>query len=87
MTLLDAELNYIADVDECIDKLSNLTGPFPTKIIRNKDFLEIIVKFNGTFNIYKTTTSGREMCKIIRESSWVSTESRLLKDVHPECMR
>lgn len=87
-SLLDAELNYIADVDECIDKILNLTSPFPIDVVRHTDFLQISVKFNGTFDIYETTSSGREMCKTTRESlEKPSIASKLLEDAYPECIR
>lgn len=85
---LDAELNYIADVDKCLDIFSNLTGPFPVDVVRNKNFLQISVQFNGTFDIYATTSSGREMCKITRESlEHPISASQSLEDVYPECVR
>lgn len=86
--LLDAELNYVADVDECIDMLLNLTSPFTVNVFRNKDFLEIVVTFNGTFDIFETISSGREMCKITKGSTEKpSNKWKLLADIHPECVR
>lgn len=73
-----------------MDKLLNLAGPFPVDVVRQKDFLQILVKFNGTLDIYETTSSGREMCKITRgvsvDKSSMASEL-LLKDVYPECVR
>lgn len=82
---LDAESNYIADVNECVDKIESLSGPFPIEVVRNKDFLEIILLFNGTYKIYETYTNGRGMCKVTTVLEKPSKKWNYLKDVHPEC--
>jgi len=74
-------------VNECFDKLMNTSGPFPLDVLRHKDFLEIIVKFNETFDIYETTSSGREMCRITTGNlTEPSKEIKSLEKVHPECV-
>ncbi|XP_037041067.1 uncharacterized protein LOC119077848 isoform X2 [Bradysia coprophila] len=83
----DAKLNYISDVDECMDILLNLTGPFPVDVVRNKNFLRISVEFNGTFDVYETTSSGREMCRMYRnllEKPPIAMQS--LEDIYPDCV-
>lgn len=68
-------------------KILNLTGPFPVDVVRNKNFLQISVEFNGTFDIYETTASGREMCKITQMAEKPSITTKLLGDIYPECVR
>lgn len=76
-------------MNKCIDKLSNVTGgPFPVNVFRNKNFLQISVQFNGTYDIYETISSGKEMCRITRGSmDMPSQEIKLLEDIYPECVR
>lgn len=85
-------MNYIADVDNCINDITNATStdtnPFPVEVVRNYDFLTIIVKFNGTFHVYETTDEGNEMCNnSIHSVKPTATEPKALADVYPKCVR
>lgn len=87
-SLLDAELNFAADVDECIDSILTTAEPFPVDVVRHKDFLQIIVTFNGTFDVFDTDQSGRQMCAISRGLlEKPSNGSKILADVHPTCVK
>lgn len=85
----DAELNYNADLNDCVEKLSNVSSPFPMDVFRQKDFLQIAVNFNGTFEIYETSSAGLEICKITYTNSTtkLSTASKSLEEIYPECVR
>lgn len=75
-------------MDKCINKLLNLVGPFPIDVVRQKDYLEISVNFNGTFDIYTTTSSGKEICKTVRQVlKKPSITFKSLEEIHPECVR
>ncbi|XP_037048411.1 uncharacterized protein LOC119082849 [Bradysia coprophila] len=84
----DIELNYIAEVDECMEKLSNFTsGPFPITVIRNRNFLQILVQFNGTRHTYVTNSFGNQTCRIYDESEVeLIVAHQLLEDVYPDCI-
>ncbi|XP_037041567.1 uncharacterized protein LOC119078212 [Bradysia coprophila] len=84
----DFELNYIAEVDRCMEKLSNFNGgPFPVTVIRNRNFLQILVEFNGTRHTYITNSLGEEMCRVYHEpQEEVIDVHLLLEDVYPDCI-